>query len=740
MPDRVETTIGGKLLAIETGKLAEQANAAVTVSYGDTMVLVTICTRPPNQKFDFFPLTVEYEERLYAAGKIPGGFLRREGRPTQEATLAARLADRSIRPLFPKGFRNEVQIIATVLSADQENTPELLALIGASMAVTLSDIPFDGPVGGVRIGYLDGEFVVNPTFTQLQDSPMDLVVVGTEASVVMVEAGAKEVAEELVMEAIKYGQNINRDIIRIQQELQALSGKPKMELLEDNAESEREAAVSEVIGDKIAAAFVKTKSEREEILTIVREEMLAQLGETYPSQDLISSFESRMKKQFRENILQNGIRPDGRALTEIRPITCEVGILPRTHGSGLFSRGQTQVLSIATLGTTGQRQPLDGLGLEEKKHFMHHYNFPPFSTGETKRVGTPGRREIGHGALAERALAAVIPKEDEFPYTVRLVSEVLSSNGSSSMASVCASTLSAMDAGVPIKAPVSGVAMGLITDGDGRHIILTDIAGLEDFGGDMDFKVAGTAEGITAIQMDTKLKGLSYEIIEQTLSEARDARLFILDRMQEAISHSRPTVSKYAPQIVKLKIDPSKIGVVIGPGGRTIRSIVDESKATVDIENDGTVVIGSSNEESIQKAISIIESLTKEVEVGSIYTGKVTRVLDFGAFVEILPGKEGLVHISELADYRVPSVGDIVKVGDEIMVKVIEIDQQGRTNLSRRAVFHESEHGDGEATMQDTASGGSPSHTPPQRHSNSFPSGDRRRQSPRPPPRRHDRS
>jgi len=714
MLERVEAVIGERTLSIETGKLAEQASAAVVVKYADTVVLVTVCTREPNQKFDFFPLTVDYEERLYAAGKIPGGFLRREGRPSQDATLAARLIDRPLRPLFPKGFRNEVQIIATILSADQENLPEVLALIGASAAVTLSDIPFAGPVSAVRVGYIGGEFVANPTFTQLQDSSIDLVVAGSEEKVVMLEAGAKEVSDQLVIDAIKFGQSINKEIIRLQRELQTRSGKPKREVPAQTVEPALEAAVAALVSDRIAAAFGKPKVEREELLDALREEVLAQLGETYSPQDLMVALEPKVKQQLREGILDRGHRPDGRGITEIRPITCEVGILPRTHGSGLFSRGQTQVLAITTLGTSGQQQPLDGLGQDEKKHFMHHYNFPPFSTGETKRVGTPGRREIGHGALAERALLPVIPKEEEFPYTVRIVSEVLSSNGSSSMASVCASILSVMDAGVPIKAPVAGVAMGLITAEDGRFVVLTDIAGLEDGSGDMDFKVAGTANGITAIQMDTKIKGLSGEIIERTLSQAKDGRLFILNKMQETIGASRAEVSKYAPQIVKIHIDPSKIGVVIGPGGRMIRSIVEETKASVDIENDGTILIGSNNEASIQKAVSMIEALTRDVEVGSVYTGKVTRIMDFGAFVEVLPGKEGLVHISELADYRVSTVEDVVKVGDEVMVMVTEIDRQGRINLSRRAVFHENgKTGEGETAASGPRPESPPSQRPP---------------------------
>jgi polyribonucleotide nucleotidyltransferase len=706
MTHKVEGAIGGGKLTLETGRLAEQANRAVTVRYEDTIVLVTVCAaKEPREGFDFVPLTVDYEERLYAAGKIPGGFLRRESR-SQQAILAARLTDRPIRPLFPKGFRNEVQLVITVLSADQENTPEVPAIIGASSALTLSNVPFAGPIGAVRVGYINGEYVLNPTFSQLHDSLIDLVVCGTKETVIMVEGDAAEVSHELIIGAIKFGQGANQEIITLQEQLQSLCGSPKMEFAMGKVNPELETAIVEILNNRISNVFGKNKHEREKDLSILKEELIEKLGETYSHEEISAVFESKVKSELRTSILERGFRADGRGITDVRPIICEVGLLPRTHGSGLFSRGLTQVLNITTLGTAKSEQHLDGLSLEETKRFMHHYNFPPFSTGEVKRLGAPGRREIGHGALVERALAAVIPEEDVFPYTVRLVSEVLSSNGSTSMASVCSGSLSLMDAGVPIKAPVAGVAMGLITNEAGRYVVLTDIEGMEDFYGDMDFKVAGTASGITAIQMDTKIKGLSFEMIEKTLDQAYEARLFILGKMQETINSTRPELSRYAPRIIKMNIDPSKIGTVIGPGGKVIRSIIEQTKTTVDIDNGGIVLIGSTDEEAAQKAIKMIEDLTKEVEVGTIYTGKVTRIFNYGALVEVLPGKEGLVHISELADYRVPSVEDVIKLGDEIMVKVIEIDRQGKISLSRRAVFQGQSNESSEGSARDSSGHG----------------------------------
>jgi polyribonucleotide nucleotidyltransferase len=681
--------IGGRNLIIESGVLAGQANGAVTVRYGDTVVLVTACiSAEPREGTDFLPLTVDYEERLYAAGKIPGSFFRREGRPSQEAVLTSRLTDRPLRPLFPKSLRNDVQVVVTVLSADQENTPDILAISGASAALCISDVPFSGPVSAVRVGYIDGSYVLNPTFTQLNQSRLDLVVAGTKNGVVMAEAGAKEVTEEILLEAVKFGQKANLEVIALQEQLIQANGRPKIVVEAKELNPELQSTVSAIIRDKFGQGPTwKGRAEREVVITGIKEEIVAKLGSSYSSAEITAAFELALKEVVRSLILEKGIRPDGRGIADIRPIKCEVGRFPRTHGSGLFTRGETQVLTIATLGSPGEEQQIDGIGQEETKRYMHHYNFPPFSTGEVKRMGGPGRREIGHGALAERALVPVLPSETDFPYTIRLVSEVLSSNGSTSMASVCGSSLALMDAGVPIKAPVAGIAMGLVMGVDGKYAVLTDIEGLEDALGDMDFKVAGTAEGVTALQLDLKVKNVDYEIMEKGLSQARSARLFILERMKETIGTSRPELSKYAPRLTKITIDPEKIRTVIGSGGKTIRSIMSEAKVTIDISNDGTILIGSPDEDATKKAIKIIEELTRDVEVGGIYNGHVTRVTSFGAFVEILPGKEGLVHISELADYQAPSVEDVVKVGDEVMVMVTEIDRLGRINLSRRAVF-----------------------------------------------------
>ena len=695
MSESGQCEIGGRFLTIETGKLATQADSAVTVRYGDTVVLVTVCVSDePREGADFVHLTVDYEERHYAVGKIPGSFIRREGRPSQEATLAARLTDRSLRPLFDKNLHNDVQVVVTVLSTDQENDPDILAVNGASTAITLSSIPFYGPIGAVRVGYVDGKLVLNPTLPQLNDSLLDLVVVSTREAIVMVEAGAKEVSEEVVLEAIKLGHEANQEIIRFQESLRQVYGKPKLEVKASAAASEALAAISSEFGHKLAEAVSRTgRTEREKAVEAVKQEAIEKLKEAFSEADINVALEDQIKRAARASILEKKQHLDGRKPKEIRPITGEVGFLPRTHGSGLFNRGLTQVLTITTLGSLRQEQLIDGLGLEATKRFMHHYNFPPFSNGEVKRLGSPGRREIGHGALAERALAPVIPGESEFSYTIRLVSEVLSSNGSTSMASVCSSTLALMDAGVPIKAPVAGIAMGLVTDGDSNYVILTDIEGMEDAFGDMDFKVAGTGQGITALQLDIKLRGIRYEILAEAIKQAREAYSEILEKLRQIISNSRPELSPYAPRMYKMTIDPSKIGSVIGPGGKTIRSIIDETKVTIDVENDGTVIIGSPSQEATQKAIEKIEGLTRDVEVGVVYNGKVTRLTNFGAFVEILPGKEGLVHISELADYRVPKVEDVVRVGDEIMVKVIEIDHMGRVNLSRRAVFSDSPQG-----------------------------------------------
>jgi polyribonucleotide nucleotidyltransferase len=696
-----ESEVGGRKLTIDTGKLAGQAGGAVTARYGDSVVLVTVCTsQEPREGVDFLPLTIDYEERLYAAGKIPGGFIRREGRPSQEATLASRLTDRPLRPLFPKAWRNDIQVIITVLSADQENDPDILAVIGASAALSISPVPFDGPVSAVHVGYINDEMVLNPTMAQLEDSQLDLVVVSTKEAIVMIESGANEAPEDIVLKGIEFGHQANQPIIQLQEQLQQAVGKPKVEAPVSEVNPEALAAITPIAEEKLARALSQTeKSQREEALAELKKELVEKLGEKFPEAEIKAALDAKIRAEIRGNLLEKQKRIDGRSLTDVRPVSCEVGLLPRTHGSALFSRGQTQVLTIATLGSVGKEQMLDGLGIEEKKRFIHHYNFPPFSSGETKRVGSPGRREIGHGALAERAIEPILPKAEDFPYTIRLVSEVLSSSGSTSMASVCASSLSLMDAGIPTTAAVAGIAMGLVTGDDGKYVVLTDIQGIEDNYGDMDFKIAGTANGITAMQMDTKLKGVSLEVVAKTLPQARQARLFILEKMQQTISASRPELSKYAPRMYKITIDPDKIGAVIGTGGKTIRSIIEQTKTTIDIDNDGTVIIGSPNEEAARKAIDIIESLTKEVEVGAVYTGKVSRILNFGAMVEIAPGKDGLVHISELADYRVARVEDEVKIGDEVTVKVIGIDDMGRVNLSRRAVFDKSAQATGAGTQ-----------------------------------------
>jgi polyribonucleotide nucleotidyltransferase len=689
MSDVFERSVAGRTLSIRVGEFAQQANGAVAVQYGNTVVLVTVCSSSePREGADFVLLTVDYEERLYAAGKIPGSFIRREGRPTEEAVITSRLIDRSLRPLLSKEFHYDVQVVATVLSVDQENDPDICALIGASAALTLSDIPFSGPISAVHVGYLKDTLVVNPPLAQIEDSSLDLIVASTSRDIVMVEAGAKEISEGVLVEAIKLGREANQEVIRLQEEIQRTHGKSKVRIESKELAPELSSQVSSMLGERLSQVLEEPeKLQRDKALTSLREEVKSKLVESFPEHDINVTFETELKATVRGKILRRRQHVDGRQPKEIRPISCQVGILPRTHGSGLFARGETQVLTITTLGSTSREQLLDGLGLEETKRFMHHYNFPPFSTGEVKRIGVTGRREIGHGALVERAITPVLPSEADFPYTLRLVSEVLSSHGSTSMASACASTLSLMDAGVPIKAPVAGIAMGLVTGKDGSYVILTDIVGMEDAYGDMDFKVAGTTRGVTALQLDIKLQGISYDLLAEGLDQAREARLEILGKMGLAINASRSELSPYAPRMYEITIDPSKIGSVIGPGGRIIRSIIEETKTTIDIKNDGKVLVGSPNEEAAQKAIKIIQDLTREVEQGEIYTGKVTRLFNFGAMVEILPGKEGLVHISELADYHVPQVEDVVKVGDEVMVKVIGIDGSGRINLSRKAIL-----------------------------------------------------
>lgn len=688
-----QMSLGGRLLNIEVGKVAKQANGSVLVRYGDTVVLVTATlSKEPREGIDFFPLLVDYEERLYAVGKIPGGFIKREGRPSEKAILSARMIDRPIRPLFPEGFRNDVQVVATVLSVDQDCAPDITAMNGASIALSISDIPFAGPIAGVIVGRVDGEFVINPTVAQSEQSEMHLVVAGTREAVLMVEAGANEIPEEIMLDGIEFAHGVIKEIIDLEEQIIKEVGKPKLEVPVFQPEPEMVEKIKEYLGDRVYhTARNADKLARQEALEQLEKETVEHFTEEYPEEEktIKEVFGKILKETVRKMILEEGIRPDGRALDEIRPITCEVGVLPRTHGSGLFTRGQTQVLTVATLGAVSDEQILDGLGIEESKRYMHHYNFPPYSVGETRPMRGPGRREIGHGALAERALLPVLPGEDKFPYTIRLVSEVLESNGSTSQASVCGSTLSLMDAGVPISAPVAGIAMGLITGGD-RYAILSDIQGMEDALGDMDFKVAGTAKGVTALQLDIKVKGISREILRQALAQAREGRLYILSKITEVIPEPRKELSPYAPRIITMTIDPEKIRDVIGPSGKTIRKIIDETGVQIDIEDDGRVFIAAADAEAGKKAVQIIELLTQDVEVGKIYMGKVVRLMDFGAFVEIipgalgLPGKEGLVHISQLDERRVGRVKDVLKEGDEIIVKVIEIDKQGRVNLSRK--------------------------------------------------------
>ncbi|HEY7983847.1 MAG TPA: polyribonucleotide nucleotidyltransferase [Ktedonobacterales bacterium] len=688
-----EAAVGGRTLSIETGRVAEQAGGAVLVRYGETVVLATAtASAKPREGIDFFPLTVDVEERLYAAGKIPGGFIKREGRPTEHSILAARLTDRPIRPLFPKGYRNDVQVVITVLSADLENDPDVIGITAASAALALSNIPFAGPVGAVRVGYIDDKIVINPTESQLRESRLDLVVAATADAVMMVEAGAKELPEETMIAAVRAGHEAIQALIQAQEHLVKVAGKPKQQFVAPEQDKALAGEVASFVGGRFAAAFSEQdKAQREAKLDAVQADLLAQVGAKYPERgkEVAAAYEKELKAYVRGQILEKGVRPDGRQLTQIRPISCEVGLLPRTHGSGLFTRGQTQILSIVTLGSPGEGQRLDGLAAEESRRYMHHYNFAPFSVGETRPMRGPGRREIGHGALAERALLPVIPETEEFPYTIRVVSETLSSNGSTSMGSVCGSTLALMDAGVPIKAPVAGVAMGLVTaEGNAsKYAVLTDIQGMEDALGDMDFKVAGTADGVTALQMDIKVKGITPEIMAQAMKQAHDGRMFIMEKMLDTLPEPRLDLSSHAPRIQSIKINPEKIGAIIGPGGKVVRRIQEESGAKIDIEDDGTIHISAVTAEGMQRAMGAVRALTEEVEVGKIYNGTVRRLVDFGAFVEILPGKEGLVRLSQLADYHVNRPEDVIAPGDEITVMVIEVDPQGRINLSRRAAL-----------------------------------------------------
>ncbi len=696
---RFTATLNGEEFIFETGKLAEQAGGAVTLRVGDTLMFATATmSKHAREGLDFFPLSVDYEEKLYAAGRIPGSFFRREGRPSEGAILTSRVIDRPMRPLFPEGMRNEVQIILTTFSHDQEHQVDMQGIVAASAAIMISDIPWAGPVAGVRIGLIDGKLVINPKISDMENSRLDLRVAGTAEAINMVECGAAEVDEKTMLEALTLARESIQVLINVQNEMRAAVGKPKNDYIKAEIDSVMEAEVSGKIRDQIRQIIVE-KTERDgrnEAIDELRETLLAEYQARNEAlekdTDKINLKQVRevlshvVKEEVRRRIVEDKVRPDGRDFTTIRPLAAEVNLIPRVHGSGLFTRGQTQVMTIATLGTPRDSQELDGLSPEEDKRYMHHYNFPPYSTGETYPLRGPKRREIGHGALAETALRYMIPPEDEFPYTIRLVSEVLSSNGSTSMGSVCGSTLALMDAGVPIIRPVAGIAMGLIKEGD-KVAVLTDIQGLEDHLGDMDFKVAGTTEGITALQMDIKITGVSDEIMAQALAQARDARLEILKVILAAIPQPRAQLNDYAPRMTTLKIDPEKIGAVIGPGGKIVRGIQERTGVKIDIEDDGTVFVGGSDGPSVARAVEEIRGLTEDAEIGRIYTGRVSRVEAYGAFVEFLPGRDGMVHISQLADYRVERVEDEVRVGDEIMVMVIDVDPGGKVRLSRQAVL-----------------------------------------------------
>jgi len=682
--------LGESIITLETGKLAQQAGGVVTIRQGDTMLLVTATmSSDVREGIDFFPLTVDFEERLYAAGRIPGSFFRREGRPTESGILTMRLTDRPLRPLFPKGMRNEVQIIITPLSQDEEHQSDVLSVIGASAALMISDIPFNGPIGAVRVGYIEGEFVVDPTISQMEESLLDLRLAGSAEAVMMVEAGADEVDESVMVEALRIGHEAIQDSIRVQNEMQAQVGKPKRAYTSYAIPEELLDVVRQKIWDRLSEAIsgATSKQDFRQRLGALREDLKAELGgDVWDDREIRKAFDEVEREFIRQQTIEKGVRADGRDPHTIRSLSAEVGLLPRAHGSGLFTRGETQVLSVATLGTPRDEQMLDDLSPEETKRYIHHYNMPPYSTGETRFMRGPKRREIGHGALAERALEPVLPGDDVFPYTIRVVSEALSSNGSTSMASVCGSSLALMDAGVSIKTPVAGIAMGLMMENE-QYRILTDIQGLEDHIGDMDFKVAGTREGITALQMDIKIAGLSYDIMVEAMEQARQARMKILDTMTDVIPAPREEMSPYAPRMTVIHVDPDKLGAVIGSGGKTVRAIQDECDVRIDIEDDGSIYIASTDGPAAERAQRIIESLTEDPEEGRIYTGKVVRITDFGAFVEILPGTDGLVHISQLADYRVDSVKDIAEVGDEIMVMVTNIDHDGKIRLSRQAVL-----------------------------------------------------
>ncbi len=685
-----EIELGERKLIIEQGKMAKQANGSVLVRYGDTVVLVTAtASRAPREGVDFFPLTVDYEEKMYAAGKIPGGFIKREGRPSSEAVLCARLIDRPIRPLFPDGFRNDVQIVATVLSVDRDNPPEIAAMLGASCALTISDIPFMEPIAGVRVGYINGSFVINPMEKECSLSELNLTVAGSHNAVMMVEAGANELPEDVILDAILFGHAEIRRLVEFQENIRNICGKEKQNPAIFSTSESLEDEIRDYAAERLNIAIRNAnKLERDANISDIKTNTLEYFLSKYPDKEKeLSQILYKIEKNIvRHMITHEKIRPDGRALDEVRPISCEVGILPRTHGSGLFTRGQTQILTVTTLGSIGDEQIIDGLGAETTKHYLHHYNFPGYSVGEARPMRSPGRREIGHGALAERALFPMIPSIEDFPYTIRLVSEVLESNGSSSMGSVCGSTLSLMCAGVPIKRPVSGIAMGLVKDGE-NYSILTDIQGIEDALGDMDFKVAGTSKGITAIQMDIKIAGITRDILSSALAQAKKGRAFILDKMLECIDKPAEELSPYAPRVETITINVEKIRDVIGTGGKVIRKIIDETGVDIDIHEDGNIFITSPDTVAMDRARQMIEDIVREVQIGEIYKGRVTRFLKFGVFVELLPGKEGLCHISQLSRNRVERVEDVVHVGDTLEVKVIEIDEKGRINVSHKVLL-----------------------------------------------------
>ncbi|MBU0880672.1 MAG: polyribonucleotide nucleotidyltransferase [Candidatus Omnitrophica bacterium] len=688
MTKKFEIKLGRESLIIETGRMAKQADGACMVQLGGTVVLATaVSSREPREDIDFFPLTVEYQEKTYAAGKIPGGFFKREGRPSEKAILTCRLIDRPIRPLFPEGYVNETQVVTMVLSSDGENDSDILAMIGASTALTISDIPFGEPIGAVRVGRKDGKFITNPTFEELETSDLDIIVAGTRSSVVMIEAGAKELSEDIMADAIAFAHKELQPLIDLQEKMARELNTKKREYTVSKVTDELLKKVKDASTSKLDEINkLSAKEQREDAIQALTKELtdkLAGEGSEYSVKDIKKALSKVEEENIRLYIIQKKKRVDGRRFDEVRQITCEVGVLPRTHGSGLFTRGQTQSLSVTTLGTSADEQTIDALAGETQKSFMLHYNFPPFSVGEARPMRGPGRREIGHGALAERALRAVMPSKDAFPYTVRVVSDILESNGSSSMATVCASTLSLMDAGVPISKPVSGIAMGLVKEGN-HEIVLTDIGGVEDHYGDMDFKVAGTVDGITAVQMDLKIQGISVELIKKAFADAKVARLFIMDKMLHSISKPKEKISDLAPHIVSIKLPQGKIGEVIGPGGKNIKKIIQETGVTVDIDDDGICQVASQDGAAIEKAVAIIRGMIEEPEVGRVYRGKIKRIMNFGAFCEILPGKEGLIHVSELAAKFVKNVEDVVKVGDEVNVKVMEIDQQGRVNLSKK--------------------------------------------------------